>query len=119
MSDRYRSGSFGMDLIIPTKKGLTEGGMPKGAIIPIGYKHRQDVMDFLNSANCNVYIAKHCDNHNVLTHIQPRGIVNRFGWYVTNMDILSVKRDWTLDVGGPGWFKRISIQNIKEINRYL
>lgn len=117
------SGKPGIDLVIPTKKGLEEGGMPKGVIIPIGYKYLREVRKYIDEANAsedrNVYIAKHCDNENILTHIVPDGIVNRFGWYVTRMDILSVKPNWCLDVGGPGWFKRVTVSNISEIEKFL
>lgn len=112
------SGKNGIDLIVPTKKGMDEGGMPKGAIVPIGYKCMPEVAAYIHNTDYNVYKAKHCDKENVLTHIQPTGIVNLFGWYVTCMDILSVKPQWTLDVGGPGWFRRVTVHDIKEIERF-
>ena len=122
MGYRYRIGREGIDIIVPTKKGIEIGGMPKGVIIPVGQKHRPEVLRCLEKASdagFNIYIAKHCDDPQVLTHIVPNGIVNRFGWYLTNEDILSVKPDWCLDVGGPGWFKRVTISRIEEIEKYL
>ena len=93
--------------------------MPKGAIIPIGYKHIPEVLDYVKNTEHKIYIAKHCDKENVLTHIQPQGIVNRFGWYISSSDVLSVKPHWTLDVGGPGWFKKVTVEDIRDIEHYL
>ena len=112
MSYTYRSTGKGIDLIVATQKGIKEGGMPKGAIIPSSYK-------YIPETSHNVYAAKHSDKENVLTHIQSEGIVNRFGWYITDMDVLSVKPNWTLDVGGPGWFRRVTVNHIKEIEKYI
>ena len=53
-----------------------------------------------------------------MTHIVPSGMVNRFGLYITRAQILSVKKDWNINIG-TGWFKRITIQDIKEIKNYM
>ena len=119
MSYTYRSTGKGIDLIVATQKGIKEGGMPKGAIIPSSYKFIPEVAKYIQDTSHNVYVAKHCDKENVLTHIQSEGIVNRFGWYITDMDVLSVKPNWTLDVGGPGWFQRVTIKSIKAIEEYI
>lgn len=120
MSYTYHSSRKGIDLIIPTKKGIEDGGMPKGAIIPIGYLHAiPEVQNYVKQTPHNVYTAKHCDRENILTHIVPNSVVNRFGLYLTDMQILSVKKDWCLDVGGPGWFKRVTITKIKDIEKYI
>ena len=98
MNYKYtKSYKDGIDIIIPTKKGLEEGDMPKGTIIPT---------------------VKHCEQFNVMTHIVPSGMVNRFGLYITRAQILSVKKDWNINIG-TGWFKRITIQDIKEIKNYM
>ena len=119
MSYTYRSTGKGIDPIVATQKGIEEGGMPKGAIIPSSYKFIPEVAKYIQDTSHNVYVAKHCDKENVLTHIQSEGIVNRFGWYITDMDVLSVKPNWTLDVGGPGWFRRVTVNHIKEIEKYI
>ena len=119
MSYTYRSTGKGIDLIVATQKGIKEGGMPKGAIIPSSYKYIPEVARYIQETSHNVYAAKHSDKEKVLTHIQSEGIVNRFGWYITDMDVLSVKPNWTLDVGGPGWFRRVTVNHIKEIEKYI
>lgn len=120
MGYKFRSsGLSGMDLLITTKKGIEEGGLPKGIIIPIGYKHRPEVMSVINDPQYCVYVAKHCDDENVLTHIQANGIVNRFGWFVTKSEILSVKKEWTLDVGCSSWFKRVNVKNISYVEDFF
>ena len=80
MSYTYRSTGKGIDLIVATQKGIEEGGMPKGVIIPNSYKFIPEVAKYIQDTSHNVYVAKHCDKENVLTHIQSEGIVNRFGW---------------------------------------
>ena len=119
MSYTYRSTGKGIDLIVATQKGIEEGGIPKGVIIPNGYEFIPEVAKYIQDTSHNVYAAKHSDKENVLTHIQSEGIVNRFGWYITDMDVLSVKPNWTLDVGGPGWFRRVTVNHIKEIEKYI
>lgn len=120
MGYKYRqSGRPGIDIIITTKKGVEIGGLLPGVIIPIGYKFRPDIVAFVRNTENNVYIAKHCEDFNTVTHIQPGGIVNRFGWFITNSDVFSARSNWTLDIGGPGWLRRITIQDIKEIEKYL
>lgn len=119
MSYTYRSSHKGIDLIIPTKKGIEEGNLPKGAIIPIGYKNRQEVMDYVNSTSHGIYIAKHCDRTDVMTHVVPNGVVNVFGWYISSEEILSVKKDWSIDISDTGWFKRVTVETIDEIEKYM
>lgn len=118
MSYKYRPGHGGMDIIVTTKKGIEEGGLPKGVIIPIGYKWIPEVADYIKNASCCVYAAKHCENPDVITHIQSHGTVNLFGWYLTNMEVLSIKPNWTLDIG-TGCLRRVTVQNIQEIEKYL
>lgn len=119
MSYTYRSSGKGIDLIIPTRKGIEEGNLPKGAIIPIGYKYIQEVMDYVNSTSHGIYIAKHCDRKEVMTHIVPNGVVNVFGCYIAGEEILSVKKDWSIDIYDTGWFKRVTVEKIEEIERYM
>lgn len=120
MSYLYRnSGNSGIDLIVATKKGIELGGMPKGAIIPIGYKFIPEVLEYLNNTKHNVYIAKHCDNKNELRYVQQTGIVNRFGWYITDTKVKSSEKNWSLNVDGHGWFKRVTVSSIEDIEKFI
>lgn len=119
MGYTYHSSRKGIDLIIPTRKGIEEGNLPKGAIIPVGYKFIPEVMEYINSTNHKVYTAKHCDRTDIMTHIVPDGIVNRFGWYISSEEILSVKKNWSIDISDTGWFRRVTVEKIQEIEKYM
>ena len=119
MSYKYtKSYKDGIDIIIPTKKGLEEGDMPKGIIIPICYSRLPELQPYLKLNTYNIYTVKHCEQFNIMTHIVPSGMVNRFGLYITKAQILSVKKDWNINIE-TGWFKRITIQDIKKIENYM
>ena len=50
MNYKYtKSYKDGIDIIIPTKKGLEEGDMPKGTIIPICYSRLPELQPYLKS----------------------------------------------------------------------
>lgn len=97
----------GFDILISTPKSKI-----KGVCIPIrnGARFMDGFCDYLKETSYNMYIAKHCDYMHVFTHLEPCGIVNRFGWFLTKSeltDYLIIER---------GWFKRVRVQSLKDID---
>lgn len=115
------SGLNGIDVVVVTKKGETEGGLPKGVIVPIGnyyIERRKNLLDdFKNDNNLQCYVAKHCDDEDVLTHIQPSGSVNRFGLFYTREKM--PETDWCLDVAMGTWVRRKNITDINELAMFV
>ena len=66
---------------------MTEGGLPKGIVFLTGMMYSDK--EFCNwmkedpKEGLHVYVAKHCDDENVLTHVSQKGFVNRFGYFIT------------------------------------
>lgn len=80
------SGKSGWDVLIVTKKGMEEGGLPNGFVLLTGTMYsdrtcKKWLDDIRNSGILHVSVAKHCDNETVMTHISPNGCVNRFGFF--------------------------------------
>lgn len=122
MGYRFKdSGQHGIDVIVVTEKGMHLGGLPKGVIIPIGnyyIKERKYLLDaFKNDNNLQCYVAKHCDDENILTHIQPTGIVNRFGLFYTKEKMPDT--DWCLDIAMGEWVRRKTVKNISELAQFV
>lgn len=115
------SGLNGIDVVVVTKKGETEGGLPKGVIVPIGnyyIERRKNLLDdFKNDNNLQCYVAKHCDDEDVLTHIQPSGSVNRFGLFYTREKM--PETDWCLDVAMGTWVRRKNVKDISELVQFV
>lgn len=88
MGYHYReSGDNGWDILVVTKKGMEEGGLPKGIILLTGILYaerngagRKWINDVRASGIIHVSVAKHCDKETELTHISKDGFVNRFGF---------------------------------------
>ena len=112
------TGDF-LDYYTPDNEFSVESGLPRGVIIPNGYKYLKEIREYIKATKHNVYVAKHCDDANTVTHIQESGNVNCFGWFITDMDVLSVKPHWCLDIGGPGWLRRVTVQDIREVEKYI
>lgn len=114
MGYRYRSRWHeGIDIIVMTKKGIEYSGIPRGVIVPA---HQKTVCDYFPKTRHNVYIVKHSEDFCTATHIVPGGIVNVFGWYITKEAVPG--EDWTYIIGF-GWFRRVTIDNMEQIERYL
>ena len=117
----YRNSGHLLDIIVVTNKGISEGGLCKGAIIPIGHYYVPEWNKELNALarehSLNRYVAKHCGDENVLTHITPTGFVNRFGIYHTRTPM--PEGDWCIDVKKSSWFRRKTIYNINELLQYM
>lgn len=121
----YRSSGYNseklFDIVIVTEQGITEGGLSKGAVIPIGHYYVPEWNKELNALArehfLNRYVAKHCGDENVLTHITPTGFVNRFGIYHTRTPM--PEGDWCIDVKKSSWFRRKAIHNINELLQYM
>ena len=121
MGYRFTPSGQGLDILVVTKKGIDEGGLPKGVIVPIGYfhiiKHRIKLKTITEEHSVNRYVAKHCDNENVLTHITPSGMVNRFGLFYTKEEM--PEGNWCLDVAKGSWVRRKSIGSFDELVQFL
>ena len=121
---RSRGCADSEEIICTTKKGTHEGGLPKGFIIPIGALYvdslREQVERLSREEGINVYVAKHCDNEDVLTHIVPSGIVNRFGLFFTK-DTSMPDGDWCLDIAESKWMKmqRVPSFALEDVEKYL
>lgn len=115
------SGLNGIDVVVVTKKGETEGGLPKGVIIPIGnyqIEERKHLLQrFEEEHRLNSYVAKHCDDENILTHIQPFSSVNRFGIFYTKEKMPDT--DWCLDVAVGSWVRRKTVKAISELAQFI
>ncbi len=122
MGYRFKdSGQHGIDVIVVTKKGMHLGGLPKGVIVPIGNYHikeRNDLLQRFEEEHClNRYVAKHCDDENILTHIQPFSGVNRFGIFYTKEKMPDT--DWCLDVAVGSWVRRKNVKDISELVQFV
>ena len=110
------SGKSGWDVLIVTKKGMEEGGLPNGFVLLTGTMYsdrtcKKWLDDIRNSDILHVSVAKHCDNETVMTHISPNGCVNRFGFFLSVED--PFKKDKSdYDIGGSGWFRRQTVHFI-------
>jgi len=110
------SGKSGWDVLIVTKKGMEEGGLPNGFVLLTGTMYsdrtcKKWLDDIRNSDILHVTVAKHCDNETVMTHISPNGCVNRFGFFLSVKD--PFKKDKSdYDIGGSGWFRRQTLQKV-------
>lgn len=114
MGYRYRSNwRAGTDIIVMTKRGLEESGIPKGVIIPT---HQNEAYEYIENTEHNVYVTKHCDSFCTATHIVPFGVVNVFGWFVTKEEIPG--DDWSFEIGS-GWFKCVTVDDVEQIEKYL
>lgn len=101
-----------MDILKTTKKAPF-----KGVILPIGYKFNPEVVEYVKKTPHNVYIAKHCDNRNMPTHIANSGVVNRYGWFFTDENLFSDESNSLASIDiCKGWFKKIQITDVKEID---
>lgn len=112
------SGKSGWDVLIVTKKGMEEGGLPNGFVLLTGTMYsdrtcKKWLDDIRNSDILHVSVAKHCDNETVMTHISPNGCVNRFGFFLSVED--PFKKDKSdYDIGGSGWFRRQTVPDYKK-----
>ena len=122
MGYRFRdSGYPGIDVVITTEAGTRDGKLPKGVIIPAGYMHidsiRTAFMALSLSEGFRVYVAKHCDKEDEVTHIDPGGSVNRFGLFITRQKMPG--DDWRLEISDWRWLSRRTVPEIREIVKYL
>ena len=118
MSYRFKdSGRGGIDAVFVTKKGETEGGFPAGFIIPIGYFHiegyRREIEAAAEENGLQTYVAKHCSRPDELTHVVPKGFVNRFGIFFTKEKM--PEGDWCLDAGKGEWFTRKNFASVGDV----
>lgn len=118
----YRSsGRSGCDYLIVTKKGMTEGGLPKGVVFLTGMmygdKKFRQWMEEEPKEGLHVYIAKHCDNENEFTHIAKNGFVNRFGYFITKINMFE-NGESSCNIEGR-WFKRKHADSFEEALKFL
>lgn len=116
------SGYSGCDFLVVTKKGMTEGGLPKGIVFLTGMMYSDKEfckwMKEDSKEGLHVYVAKHCDDENVLTHISKKGFVNRFGYFVTKKDMFAID-DSDYDVAKGCWFTRKHVENFQDALIFL
>ncbi len=87
-------------ILVTTKLGAEALGT-EGIIIPTNYIHVDDKLyDMINHCP-NHYVAKHCDKERELTHIAEAGIVNRYGFFLTEKKVEFP--NGSIDVEN-GWF---------------
>ena len=121
---RYKSSGYLLDVIVVTEKGIREGRLPKGVVVPIGHYHVPDwkrQLDALEREH-GLYrcTAKHCDDKDVMTHIVPchAGImVNRFGILLSKTKMPDT--GWCIDVEDGRWFQRKTVSSYDELLKYL
>lgn len=101
-----------MKILISTKKSTV-----KGIIITTGYKYLPEVLNYIDCTSNKVYVTKHSENKNKPTHIVKRGIINRYGWFITKDEIdFSEVKDIDIE---KGWFILREISSIEDIEKYL
>ena len=104
-----------INALITTKKAPFSG-----IIIPIENICIPGVVEYIKNTNRNVYIAKHCENTNRPTHLVKYGIVNRYGWFLTNETLFSENSPSTKSIDfEKGWFRKINLNNIKDIDKLI
>lgn len=120
MGYHYReSGDNGWDILVVTKKGMEEGGLPKGIILLTGILYaerngagRKWINDVRASGIIHVSVAKHCDKETELTHISKDGFVNRFGFFLSKEDPFKPGQQ-DIDIES-GWFRRQTVLDYKK-----
>ena len=120
MGYHYReSGDNGWDILVVTKKGMEEGGLPKGIILLTGILYaerngagRKWLNDVRASGIIHVSVAKHCDKETELTHISKDGFVNRFGFFLSKEDPFKPGQQ-DIDIES-GWFRRQTVLDYKK-----
>lgn len=117
------SGYAGCDFLIVTKKGIEEGGLPKGIVFLTGMRYaypefRKWLDDECKRNGYYIFQAKHCDDEKELTHISKDGFVNRFGYFVTKSNMFQYGNS-DYDIGKGAWFTRKHVNNYKEVLKYL
>lgn len=120
MGYHYReSGDNGWDILVVTKKGMEEGGLPKGIILLTGILYaerngagRKWINDVRASGIIHVSVAKHCDKETELTHISKDGFVNRFGFFLSKEDSFKPGQQ-DIDIES-GWFRRKTVPDYKK-----
>lgn len=117
------SGYAGCDFLIVTKKGMEEGGLPRGIVFLTGMCYAYpEFRNWLNG-ECErngyyIFQAKHCDDEKELTHISRNGFVNRFGYFITKEDMFSGNRP-DYDIAKGQWFTRKHVSSYEEALKYL
>ena len=106
------------DVLIVTKKGIEQGGLFKGIIIPTTVN--EDIRNVIRAHQGQVGKAYHLNYgmDNMLTYVASDGYANCFGWYLLTEKVYHVK-EFSLDIGGPGWLKRYPVKNIDELKTLL
>ena len=120
MGYHYReSGDNGWDILVVTKKGMEEGGLPKGIILLTGILYaerngagRKWLNDVRASGIIHVSVAKHCDKETELTHISKDGFVNRFGFFLSKEYPFKPGQQ-DIDIES-GWFRRQTVLDYKK-----
>lgn len=120
MGYHYReSGDNGWDILVVTKKGMEEGGLPNGIILLTGILYaerngagRKWINDVRASGIIHVSVAKHCDKETELTHISKDGFVNRFGFFLSKEDPFKPGQQ-DIDIES-GWFRRQTVLDYKK-----
>lgn len=114
-SPEYKSGEALLDVLVVTKKGVERGGLFKGVIIPATLN--EDVRNIIRDFPGSVWKAQHAlGNDRLLVHVSRDGLINRFGWYLF---FGTCHAEDGLDIGEPGWFKRIPVKSIEELKKML
>ena len=117
------SGYGGCDYLVGTKKGMEEGGIPKGIIFLTGQRYGDpNFRNWLEEKKWNnkyfIFPAKHCDDENELTHISEYGFVNRFGYFVTTENMFE-NGNSDYDIGKGDWFKRKNVNSFEDALKEL
>lgn len=90
----------------------------KGVIVSNEYKFMPEVAEYILGTQHNIYAAKHSDGDvNRAAYAGKGGIVNRYGWLLTDDTLFS--DDESSIVFKDGWFKKQNINCINDIDIIL
>ena len=114
------SGNRGWDVLLTTKKGQEEGNIPKGVVILTGFQYAdpdyQKWMAEINSSGrYHVSVAKHCYDERELTHLSKEGGVNRFGFFISEVDPFEDSKE-DIEIEHGNWFQR---KNVIDYKRFI
>ena len=121
---KYREGNGGrISILVPTKKGLEEGGLPKGVIVPIGNTYvpgrTKEMAEIVKENGLHTAMVMHLpeDESIVVSIRHPRHYVNRFGFFFSNEDIFA-NSDEDYDIGNRCVTKK-TIEKISDLMEYI
>ena len=101
----------GFDAIITTRKGKKALGTDAVIMLSNYVIGNESLWNYVKRTRH--YVAKHCDNPDIITHIVDDGMVNRYGYLFTKEPLEMNGKHIDVEAG---WF---TIKNCKTLREYV